>query len=340
MISANTVRIAEGLALVTPPGRRLSRPVVDSIESALERLDIGDLTGARALMRDLEERLGVTEHQRVAAAAGGEAGPFLLAGKGAGIHGAILAKRTARNTAERDRAVALIPRDVPPLTDADRFALQMVDQKLAEVQIHKEVGNRRLAKLRVADARRILMLLEQSRFGRHEARWAARVLCEIEALEIAFGGTVERRPLNGGNPIQLSSRDGLYTLAQAYSVKGVALPPRLNRTQLGAGLAYRTLYEKTDPERSLKPKSMDPADETVGRGGEGWAEKRAALWDTRKKIDERVKAAAGERGLQMLQEVAGKGRCVAHVASGGKSRDLATARLIKALDEAAFAFGF
>ena len=123
----------------------------------------------------------------------------------------------------------------------------MVEQKLEEAKKHKAAGNRRMTKLRIQDAHRILINIERSRLDRLNARYLDRVLGEIEALELAIGGTVERRAQAGGIPLQLTSRDGLY-----------AIRASLTKTQLAAGLAYRDLYEKTDPERTLKPKSIDP----------------------------------------------------------------------------------
>lgn len=251
----------------------------------------------------------------------------------------VLAVRRAKARLERARAASLIPHDEAPLASGDMKLIARADALLTKAAVAKSNGDLRGAHVHRTEAKRILMDCEDSLRARTDSRWAERILAEIREIEVAQGGEVEVRSFHlmragrpeEGKPLQLSSRDGLYTLHKSGKISAALL---------AGGLAYREIYEKTDPERSLRPPPIDPADIRVGRGGEGWAEKRAQLWDDRQAIETLVRVdQINGRGLTGLWEVAGKGRCVAHYSSGAWARDANTTALVRALGVVASYFG-
>lgn len=312
MIQAQTIdatRIGPALVLISPLDRRLTRECIDTIELALEFEDLGDLGAAQGLLRRL--------------------------GRDRGLHRQWL------------RAASLIPQDEAPFTSHEISSLQRAEARANEAKIHQAAGNHRLARARTVEARRLLVDIEILQRGRSDTRWAERVLGEITALEQAIGGATDRPRLAQGQPLQIASRDGLYMLSVPRKVTGPDGKPvsiaRVAKGQYAAGVQYRELYEKTDPERTLRPPAIDPADIRSTPGGEGWEEKRRKLWDDRKRIDAQIKAKCGAQALWLLQEIAGKGRCIAHLAKeegkSGRTREDYTQQVVGALECLAVIYG-
>ncbi|MDR3512377.1 MAG: hypothetical protein P4L73_12140 [Caulobacteraceae bacterium] len=159
-------------------------------------------------------------------------------------------------------------------------------------------------------------------------------LAESVALETARGEKVDvaRRPM-GFSRVRVRTRDGLDTLQRAGAISS---------TQYRAGLAYRDLYEATDPERDLRS-HMESLERRGGSGegvAEAWAERRLRLSRTVAAIEAKVRLAdRNDRAVQALREVAGHARCIGAMLSGGGSQAAYKRALITALDVCAAHFG-
>jgi hypothetical protein len=158
---------------------------------------------------------------------------------------------------------------------------------------------------------------------------------ETMLLELARGEQIEisKRPESRGR-VRIRTRDGLGTLLRAGAI---------DQTQCGAGLAYRDLYEATDPKRDLRS-HLDSLDQR-GRAGqaaaEAWAERRLRLARTIAVIEAKVWLDdRNDRAVRMLREVAGAARCLGAILGGGGSQAVGKRALITALDVCADHFGF
>jgi hypothetical protein len=152
---------------------------------------------------------------------------------------------------------------------------------------------------------------------RAEALALAERIEETARLELARGGDVERQ----GGRLRLTSRDGLQTL---YERGG------LERPEYEAGLMYRRGFEAL----SAGPRSNLNRDFSTGvrgfseAGADGFAEIRAlraeqlARWET---------LAGGGRRLWVLRLVAGQGRTINSLGSGGSARLANAKALLEAL---------
>jgi hypothetical protein len=330
------------LQMVAPSGSRICRRTSDELQAAFIFDAFGFDEEALRSVHRAEVRLRVTDRDRAVARGSAMPGTLLLHSQ---------SERLRRQWAERDRVVSLIPKDEAVLTPLEAHTIERVDVLLAEAVALRRapegremasLTNRVLANDKLKEARGALLRIERSLEARTNMRWADRVLTEIQGLEAEQGGHSEfisaggferdedggRRPTNG-TPLQLHSRDGILTLVTSKA---------LTHVQAQALLQYRTLYEQTDPERSLRPAPIDPADVRVGGGGEGWAEKRAKLWDARRQIEQKIVDDQPRRALRAVHEVAGKGRTVSSF-SKGAARGLNTAALQRAADVVAAHYG-
>ena len=116
------------------------------------------------------------------------------------------------------------------------------------------------------DGHRMLEALDREIDARLASTAAERDLEELRGLEALRGLTIGVSKHEGAKGAPRASRDGLETLLTAGSITNV---------QHAAGLRYRADYELLDPERGLTPPALNQTRKIV-RGGEGFAEKRAA----------------------------------------------------------------
>jgi hypothetical protein len=152
-----------------------------------------------------------------------------------------------------------------------------------------------------------LRVIAEAGEARAEALALTKRLDETERLERARGGEVERE----GARLRITSRDGLQTLMERGGLEG---------PEYEAGMIYRRCYETL----SAGPRSNLNRDFMSGvRGGmseppaEGFAELRAL----RAEQLARWEALAGTgRQLWVLRLVAGQGRTINSLATGGSAR--------------------
>jgi hypothetical protein len=162
-----------------------------------------------------------------------------------------------------------------------------------------------------------LRVIAEAGEARAEAHALAQRLDETARLELARGGKVERT----GGRLRLTSRDGLQTLHERGG---------LDRPEYEAGLIYRRCFETL----SAGPRSTLNRDFSTGvrgfseAGADGFAELRAlraeqlARWES---------LAGTGRQLWVLRLVAGQGRTISSLGSGGSARLANTRALVEAL---------
>jgi hypothetical protein len=150
-----------------------------------------------------------------------------------------------------------------------------------------------------------------------EALGLAQRLEETARLELLRGGEVERR----GGRLRLTSRDGLQTLFERGG---------LERPEYEAGLIYRRGFEalSAGPRSNLNRDFSTGVRGFCGAGADGFAELRAL----RAEQLARWEALAGPgRRLWVLRLVAGQGRTINSLGSGGSARLANTKALVEAL---------
>jgi hypothetical protein len=284
---------------------------------------------------------------------------------------------------ERARALSLIPRDEAPLTRANLKAIREADRQMAVVlalrlrvaaaakdpRIVISRAEREAALSAMTEAKRRLMEVEADLAARTQARYGARVNIETKALEELRGEVVARQLVHiaawkrheGGRlvlerglpvlvfedalPNRVVTRDGLETLATLRpDYKRRVLP--ITALHYTAGLRFRELYEKCDPERALRPPAIDPdARGGIHHGGDNWEEKRHAIADEVAEIVRKVRAAAiahrrcPDTWARILTEVAGKGTPISACVSGTNARRRWRAAIEPILDVVADHFG-
>lgn len=175
----------------------------------------------------------------------------------------------------------------------------------------------RVARRKTKPALRLRVIAEAGE-ARAEALALAQRLDETARLELARGGEMQRE----GGRLRLTSRDGLQTLLERGG---------LEQPDYEAGLTYRRCYETL----SAGPRSNLNRDFASGvragfseTGAEGFAELRAL----RAEQLARWEALAGTgRQLWVLRLVAGQGRTVNSLGSGGSARLANTKALIEVL---------
>jgi hypothetical protein len=162
-----------------------------------------------------------------------------------------------------------------------------------------------------------LRVIAESREGRAEALALAQRLDETASLELARGGEVERT----GGRLRITSRDGLQTL---YERGG------LGRPEYEAGLIYRRCFEtlSSGPRSTLNRDFGASARGFSETGADGFAELRTlraeqlARWES---------LAGTGRRLWVLRLVAGQGRTISSLGSGGSARLANTRALVEVL---------
>lgn len=181
---------------------------------------------------------------------------------------------------------------------------------------------------------------------------------EMQELAAGRGETYAR----GDDKTLSIKRDGLETLATGKKGKDGEwiVPPAITQTQRAAGLRYRADYERLDPERKLTPPSLDSI-KSKAHGGDGWDQKLREAHDRMMRVrlmiagvDIPLTWIPGDwtrvaqprfpdghpvsRAIRALDEIAGKGRNVRELASGGRARDRVVDDLTFALDAVAIVY--
>jgi hypothetical protein len=162
-----------------------------------------------------------------------------------------------------------------------------------------------------------LRVIAEAGVSRAEALALAQRLEETARLELARGGDVERE----AGRMRLTSRDGLQTL---YERGG------LERPEYEAGLMYRRAFEAL----SAGPRSNLNRDFSTGvrgfseAGAGGFAELRAVRAEQLARWED---LAGTGRQLWVLRLVAGQGRTINSLGSGGSARLANTRALTEAL---------
>lgn len=351
--------LGHGLAVLMPMTRALTPRLLNDLGAAVVVVDEGRLDLGQRIVAELEDRFGVTDFDRIA-------------------HGDIDAKARrlgglARSLAERRRKQEA-SEEVAPLapvlgpTPGELKRLARADKKIAQA---REAGDNK-ALNKAVDAK-TLVFHDMER--RDAAAYLAGRAAELAELELRREGLViiEERivdtpVLKDGAPVwrrgqivtrretverpRITNRDGLETLATNHldqngdvrkNKDGTPMAPTIDGLQLAAGERYRDLYEDTDPEKGLTPPNPDrggsrPGD-PFGAKAVAAAQSRARMRAQIERLEARVQEEAGQRGVRILREVAGKGQTINAVGGGGSARTRNTKALQKALDCLAEAFG-
>lgn len=282
-----------------------------------------------------------------------------------------------RFSSQRVRLARSEPYDEAPLTKANLRMLREADRHMAafsvvraktEAGAHVREAERGAALAAAREARRLLESVERDLAARAGARYADRANDETRALEEARGELVVRdevrlaswrRDENGqlalanglpvldwecARPLRVLTRDGLEVLAQKS-------PAQLRRgdvpiTQLGyaAGLRFRELWERADPERALRPRSLLDYVQ-VGGGRGGGEDRRKEIADQVARIVRAVRAQAQvsrqdpDLWSRILQEVVAKGTPISRAVSSARARARWRAAIDPILDVLADQFG-
>lgn len=157
--------------------------------------------------------------------------------------------------------------------------------------------------------------------ARAEEKALAQGLEQTVALARQRGEKVER----AGGRLRITSRDGLQTLFEQGG---------LERPEYEAGMMYRRCYETLDagPRSNLARDFGAPARGFAEAGAEGFAELRAFRAE---KLRRWEGLAGTGRAVWVLRLVAGQGRTINSIASGGSARLANTKALMEALREIA-----
>lgn len=248
----------------------------------------------------------------------------------------------ANDNHANDNAAPVTIRGVK-LTENQRYRMTVAEERIAS----DDLSNQRLGHL-------MLEALEKEVQARREGDDVEAALAERRGLEALRGYDIGQSSIEGAVGAPHLSRDGLETLLTAGSI---------TRTLHAAGLRFRTDYERIDPERKLTPPTLLREGKTKGNGGEGFDVKIAESWARVRTIYliiagvemETARAAGDEfsrptmpqlpadhpfmRAIHALNEVAGKGRNIRDLASGGRTRTRIRDDLEFALDACAIIYG-
>lgn len=352
------IRIDIGvMSIVTPtgpknPGLRLNRKLWAQLELAVMAEEEGDQSFAGDLLRDIEDRLGITEHDRLSATGGEIVGQFVTLD---------IAKakpdRVKEARADRRRVIALIPEADAPVTkqnvvdldDAEAARAHGASIEARALKAFHE-GDRQTARRlhgeassHLGRAKQLAEKAETDRNGRTTIRERERGLAEVRSIAKAHGeqiveetGTafvtvqagiipVERQQVT--KRIRNTSRDGLESMrTQAKIKRGEGI----HQVQFAAGMRYREFFEGAQADLGS---GMDD-----GGGGSSsgsrcpTSDRRLWVRDQLVKLERRVEHEAGPTGLHVLREVAGKGRCLSHLSTSGSRQDYLKGVLKQALD--------
>jgi hypothetical protein len=181
---------------------------------------------------------------------------------------------------------------------------------------------------------------------------------EMQELAAGRGDTYSRG--SGADATLSIRRDGLETLAAKRKRPDGTEVSAITSNQYAAGLRYRADYERLDPERKLTPPSPDSI-KGPSHGGEGWDAKLREAHDrmirvrlmiagvdinpswtpgdfTRAAMPRFSEGHPVTRAVKALDDVAGKGKNIREMASGGRARARLVDDLTFALDACAIVY--
>lgn len=337
----DALAVGGGLTMHLPAARPFTPSLLGDIEFAMIAAAEGFPDIAKGVIIAFEERLGVTDFDRIQ-------------------HGDVEAKARrlgglARKLAERRAAAPMVTRPAPILgaTPAEMTRLEKANRRIAKARTARD----RPAIMKAADYRDSV-LHDMDR--RDSAAYVAGRAEELGQLEALRGGSVVMEELDIEAPVldefgapkwrrgrkvtrrervsrpRVTNRDGLKTLATpVYDADGkITRKATITAAQFSAGMRYRELYENSDPTRGLTPPDPDrsggggvirrPFDEERGTvidaGVIVQAQAHAQAAKTLAEMEEWVREQGGELPLKMLRAVAGECATIYELSDAGSRR--------------------
>ncbi len=293
-------RVEGELPLVTKgPIDHLAEEDLNTVRDAERVHRLGHENEAKAMVAALEQKLGITAEDRVAAFAPQEPWEeaFLAAlGLGPEVRGSLQS-----------------PSAPPGFTDAEKRSL---DAAAAELARARTKGNREIA-------HRKITRLSERLHQRIELKERVDGIAETVALAKARGEEVNEAPPCGA--VEIESRDGLYRMHKLG---------HLTAQHMRAATTYRAGYEARG--RDLKAQVFDEVGGGPGHDNDAFVQKRlrrAKLLEYVARVDRAVAlgCVGDPKALQLLRSVAGEGTAIT---AWGRGRALARNRdaLARALD--------
>ncbi len=346
---------------VAPAGAILTPRQAFAIELACDLVQRRDIAGAEQVVGRVQRELGISQDLHIAAVE--------AAALAANAPRARAARRLAR--LERNHALANIARDAAPLTDKNHRDILVAEQLRTKAKALRKARQRGLADDALTSAADLLRGVEADVHQRSEDRYIGRVTTETRMLEEDRGEVVATEEINqpawrrrasgkmalvDGQPVlndvpvkrlRITTRDGLEVLAKKSDdqVRAGDLP--ITAAAYAAGLRYRELYEKSDPERCLKAASWDDSARGPKHGGDNWEDARLGFARDVARIEDAVQKEGARIGgarlavlwVKVLREVAGKGLPISRAVSGGRAREKWREAIDPVLDVVADWFG-
>lgn len=325
------VSVFGGIPFVFPAAAALTEDQQADIGRARELVELGATAAATAILGHVERALGVTPEEHIVGVLAGEA---QLAAERRKVQMAVRAVELQR-AAQLNRAMAM-----PPLSDAVRLCLAQADEARARADVLRRVKDRngrvvdgKALKVALADVRRHHDRASRLRREHLDDAWSWRAAAETSDLAWARGEDTAYVEVIDTPVLRISSRDGLATLFEAASITPL---------QYKAGRAFRVLYEMAGA--GLKVATFEGG----GGGGRSCSAKfnpkrsprelqRALALGRLAKIEASISPVTGSpnRELIVLRWVAGEGRTLRSLTSGGRAFQANSAALKTALDTAA-----
>jgi hypothetical protein len=321
-----------GVAFVHPHRSRLSADQLADTARAWELVELGATAAASAILGHIERDLGVTQEDHIAAVMAGE--PSL-----AGLRRQL---QDAAKAGELQRAQVLAEAmSLPEMNEATLLSLHQADAARARIYQAHKVGDYHAMKVAQADVRRYHDRAAKLRREQLDAAWSVRAENETVHLATRRGErldyvqvTAQDGPIGlvPATALRISSRDGLATLFESGSLTVI---------QYKAGRAYRPLYERAG--EGLRIANMEGGGARRSPG-EGFNPRRTPRELSRASDMRQLSAvdtavcptgAGPNRALIVLRWVAGDGRTLSSLTSGGNAKRANLAALRAALDVAA-----
>lgn len=245
-------------------------------------------------------------------------------------------RRAAKD--QRQRARRLLVQDNAPLSPKNLRQLREAEAARNTSDQLAQVGRSGDALMELIRSRALAAEVANDRDQRTEAAWVSRTRDETIQLERARGelvevatGRIEKpgRPVRPRGQIRVKSRDGISTMN---------LRPRL----ADCAMRFRELYERADPERSLKSQlaQFQASGRSPTRDPTYCAQTMLIHYgETLKRVEDWIfHAAPPEKGpvwRMLLREVAGKGTPISRLATSGSKRRAYSLELETLLEELA-----
>lgn len=298
-----------GVEFVSPNGwPKLTARQFADLEAAMILKASGQDNAVKAVVLDLEDRIGTRPAHRRAATVGE---PLAVT---------IRTTNRRRQKAERAHVHALLA----------PWRVARYDHKALAKALRKLESDDPKQK---AEAKADLLKLEQATAQVREAARISAERAEIIRCAEARGEDVEAETSDARGHkgrLRYVDRDGLLSLFNSGQISD---------RQYAAGMRYRELYEKVDPEASLKP--LNPARIYSPRhGGEGYAQEQFKHWTELLKLEALVREDdRNGHAVQMLQAFAGNRTSTRRLGRTKDIREDLIAALRVALDRCAGHFG-